>query len=239
MSDKASSYVDKHFDEFIEVLKTLARIPSVSADANRAGEMRRSAEAVAQAMRGAGLENCGLIEVPGGHPAAYGDWLHAPGKPTLLLYAHHDVQPEGRPEHWKTPPFEPTLREDGRLYARGVADDKAGVIVHLAAIQAYLKTEGKLPVNVKVLVEGEEEIGSDHLTDILAQHRAKLSANVIVVTDTGNLEAGLPSITYRLRGIASVFVEVAALDHPLHSGTWGGPVPDPVQAMAKIGDPVG
>jgi acetylornithine deacetylase/succinyl-diaminopimelate desuccinylase-like protein len=184
-------------------------------------------------MKAAGLDKCELIDLPGAHPYAYGEWLGAPGKPTLLLYAHHDVQPPGREAHWKSPPFSPTLR-DGRLYGRGVADDKAGILTHLAAIEAWLRTEGKLPVNVKLIVEGEEEVGSDHLEEFLTKHKEKLRADVIVLTDTANLETGLPSLTYRLRGIVGVHVEVTALDHPVHSGMWGGPLPDPVQAMAKI-----
>jgi len=196
--------------------------------------MRKSAEAVRAAMAAAGLENTEVLDLPGAHPYVYGEHLHAAGKPTLLLYAHHDVQPPGREAHWKTPAFEPTMRPDGRLYGRGVVDDKAGVITHLAAIEAWLKTEGKLPVNVKMIVEGEEEIGSDHLGEFLQKHKEKLRSDVIVLTDTANLEAGIPSLTYRLRGIAAIEVEVTGLDHPLHSGMWGGPIPDPVQAMAKI-----
>jgi cysteinylglycine-S-conjugate dipeptidase len=227
-------YIDDHFDGFLETLTGLSRIPSVSADPEKKDEVRRSAEAVREAMVAHGLEKCEVIDLPGAHPYAYGEWLHAPGKPTLLLYAHHDVQPPGRAAHWKSPPFEPTMRADGRLYGRGVVDDKAGVVTHLAAIKAHLDTQGKLPCNVKLIVEGEEEIGSEHLGEFLQQHKEKLRADIIVLTDTGNIEAGIPSLTYRLRGIAAVELEVSALDHPLHSGMWSGPVPDPVQAMAKI-----
>ena len=234
MSEKAIAHVEKNFTRHIESLKSLAKIPSVSADPGAAGELKRSAEAVRAAMAEAGLKNTAVLDLAGAHPYAYGEWLEAPGKPTLLLYAHHDVQPPGRSEHWKTPPFEPTLRDDGRLYARGIADDKAGILIHLAAIQAWLETEGKLPVNVKLIVEGEEEIGSEHLGAFLEKHKEKLRADVIVLTDTANLEAGLPSLTYRLRGIVNVEIEVAGLDHPLHSGMWGGPIADPVQAMAKV-----
>jgi cysteinylglycine-S-conjugate dipeptidase len=233
MSDLAR-YIDDHFDDFRSVLEGLARIPSVSADPEATSALARSADAVVEAMRAAGLQNCEILELPGAHPYAYGEWLGAPGKPTLLLYAHHDVQPPGRPSHWKSPPFEPTLREDGRLYARGIVDDKAGIIIHLAAIQAWLKTTGSLPVNVKLIVEGEEEIGSDHLAAFLNAHKERLRADVIVLTDTANLDAGIPSLTYRLRGIVNIEVEIAGLDHPLHSGMWGGPVPDPVQAMCKV-----
>ncbi len=228
-----AQYIDDHFDEFIATLVGLARIPSISAEPAPAPAVQASAHAVKDAMIAAGLERCEVLELPGAHPYAYGEWLRAPGRPTLLLYAHHDVQPPGRSDHWRTPPFEPT-RVGERLYGRGVVDDKAGIVTHLAAIQAWLGTRGQLPVNVKLIVEGEEESGSDHLEEFLHAHREKLAADVIVLTDTANLEAGLPSLTYRLRGLVNVFVEVRGLDHPLHSGMWGGPLPDPVQAMAKI-----
>ncbi len=233
MSESAARYIDDHFDDFLKTLIELSKIASVSADPYPKAEVRRSAEAVRDAMKAAGLDNTKLLEIPGAHPYAYGEWLGAPGKPTLLLYAHHDVQPPGRDAHWKSPPFTPTMRE-GRLYGRGVADDKAGVVIHLAAIKAWLATAGKLPCNVKLIVEGEEEIGSDHLEACLLEHKEMLRSDVIVLTDTANLEEGLPSLTYRLRGLVNVFVEVAALDHPVHSGMLGGPVADPVQAMAKI-----
>src|SRR5215470_6668882 len=171
-------YIDDNFDAFLHTLIGLAMIPSVSADAELRGEVRRSAEAVRDAMVAHGLENCEVLDLPDAHPYAYGDWLHAPGKPTLLLYAHHDVQPPGRAAHWKSPPFEPTMRADGRLYGRGVVDDKAGVVIHLAAIRAHLATAGKLPVNVKLIVEGEEEVGSEHLGAFLDRHKQKLNADV-------------------------------------------------------------
>jgi acetylornithine deacetylase/succinyl-diaminopimelate desuccinylase-like protein len=233
MIERAVAYLADHDADILETLKTFARIPSNSADPDAGPELRRSAEAVRDAMAKAGLEHCEVLELTGAHPYVYGDWLHAPGKPTLLLYAHHDVQPPGRPGHWKSPPFEPTER-DGRLYGRGVVDDKAGIVVHLAAIEAFMKTAGKLPCNVKLIVEGEEEIGSGNLPAFLAAHKDRLRADVIVLTDTANIDAGVPSLTYRLRGLVNVGVEIVGLAAPLHSGMWGGPVPDPVQAMVKI-----
>jgi acetylornithine deacetylase/succinyl-diaminopimelate desuccinylase-like protein len=197
-------------------------------------EVARCADLVAGELKRAGMEHVRTIVHRGSHPYVYGDWLHAPGAPTVLLYAHHDVQPPGRPEVWDSPPFEPTLRSDGRLYARGVADDKAGAMMIVASIESYLKTAGSLPLNVKVLIEGEEEIGSDHLEDFLRANIEMLAADVLVITDSGNHEEGLPSLTFQLRGLVAVDVEVAALKGRVHSGGWGGPVPDPVMALCRI-----
>ena len=229
----ALTYLDGHVDDFKGTLVELSRIPSVSAEGFPAAEVRRSAQAMADTLRAAGLENAQVLEIPDAHPYAYGDWLHRPEAPTLLLYGHHDVQPPGRAEKWLSPPFEPTERK-GRLYGRGTADDKGGVMAHVAAVTSYLKSSGSIPCNVKFLVEGEEEIGSGNLGRFLEKYRGLMAADFIVLSDTANFDTGVPALTYQLRGIVQVDVEVRCLDHPLHSGMWGGPVPDPVQILCRL-----
>jgi acetylornithine deacetylase/succinyl-diaminopimelate desuccinylase-like protein len=229
----ALDYLDSHLAQFQDQLVALSRIPGVSAEPAPSPALRRSAEAMAGAMREAGVEHVEILELAGVHPYVYGDWLHRPGAPTLLLYGHHDVQPEGRPEKWLSPPYEPTVR-NGRLFGRGTADDKAGCMTHIAAVACYLKSGGELPVNVRFVIEGEEEIGSENLGRFLKTYRDRLAADFIVLSDTANFDTGVPALTYQLRGICSVDLEVQCLERPVHSGMWGGPVPDPVQVACQI-----
>jgi cysteinylglycine-S-conjugate dipeptidase len=229
----AIGFVEQNFDEFKADLVALSRIPSISAEGFPPEEVRRSARATADVMRKWGIENVQVLEIPGVHPYVYGDWLHKPGAPTLLLYGHHDVQPAGRREKWASPAFEPAER-NGRLYGRGTADDKAGVMAHVGAVGAYLRAGGQLPCNVKFIIEGEEEIGSENLGKFLEKYKKLMAADYIVLSDTANFDTGIPALTYQLRGIVQVDVEVKCLDHPLHSGMWGGPVPDPVQVLCRL-----
>ena len=227
------------FEARIEELVTLARIPSVSAVGYPAEEVVRSAEAVAHLLTNSGFEGVEILVEPGAHPYVVGEWLGAGQEaPTLLLYAHHDVQPPGREAHWRSPAFEPTRRagegEAGRLYGRGVVDDKAGVVVFAGALRAWLENGTPPPVNLKIVVEGEEEIGSGHLAGFLRAHHERLQADVLVLSDTANFATGLPSITTSLRGMVIVDVRVKALDHPIHSGMWGGPIPDAATALSRI-----
>ncbi len=210
-------------------LEDLVRIPSVWADPERRPEVYRSADAVAALLRQAGFAEVEFVSA-GGAPAVIAHHPAPPGAPTVLLYAHHDVQPEGDAAQWDSPPFEPTER-DGRLYGRGTADDKAGIATHLAAFRAH---DGKPPVGVTVFVEGEEESGSPSLGRLLAEHKAKLAADVIVIADSDNWTTDIPALTVSLRGLADCVVEVATLDHGLHSGLWGGVVPDALMVLVRL-----
>ena len=210
-------------------LEDLVRIESVWADPARREQVQRSAQQVAELLADAGFADVEIVSA-GGAPAVIARYPAPPGAPTVLLYAHHDVQPEGEPGQWDSPPFEPTER-DGRLYGRGTADDKAGIATHLAAFRAY---EGRPPVGVTVFVEGEEESGSPSLGRLLAEHRDKLAAEVIVIADSDNWTAEIPALTVSLRGLADCVVEVATLDHGLHSGVWGGVVPDALMVLTRL-----
>ena len=210
-------------------LEDLVRIQSVWADPARRDEVHRSARAVADLLSHAGFQQVEIV-AEGGAPAVIAHHPAPPGAPTVLLYAHHDVQPEGDPAQWNSDPFEPTER-DGRLYGRGSADDKAGIATHLAAFRAH---DGNPPVGVTVFVEGEEESGSPSLGRLLAAHKDKLAADVIVIADSDNWTTDIPALTVSLRGLADCVVEVATLDHGLHSGLWGGVVPDALSVLVRL-----
>ncbi|MBQ1048198.1 dipeptidase [Micromonospora sp. C51] len=209
-------------------LERLVRIPGIAFEGFDHAHVERSAEAVAELLRGCGLD----VEVAraGGQPAVIGRKAAPPGAPTVMLYAHHDVQPIGDASLWESDPFEPVER-DGRLYGRGAADDKAGIMAHVAALRAY---GDRLPVGVVVFVEGEEEYGSDSLERLLAEHRDKLAADVIVIADSTNWDVGVPALTTSLRGIVNCFVEVRTLDHAVHSGMFGGAVPDALTTLVRL-----
>ena len=210
-------------------LEDLVRIESVWADPARRPEVQRSAQAVANLLSAAGFGDVEIVAADGA-PAVIARHPAPPGAPTVLLYAHHDVQPEGDRGQWQSPPFEPTERA-GRLFGRGTADDKAGIATHLAAFRAL---DGNPPVGVTVFVEGEEESGSPSLHRLLDAHRDKLAADVIVLADSSNWSTTVPALTVSLRGLADCVVEVATLDHGLHSGMWGGVVPDALMVLTRL-----
>jgi len=224
------SAVQKVLPQVRADLEDLVRIPSVSADPARHEQVRRTATATAHLLEQAGFPDVRVLSAPGGQPAVVARRPAPPGAPTVLLYAHHDVQPEGRPADWDSEPFEPTER-DGRLFARGAADDKAGIAAHLAAVRAH---GGEPPVGVTVFVEGEEEVGSPTLAAFLGEHRDLLAADAIVIADSANWEVGTPALTTSLRGLVECEVEVRTLEHAVHSGMYGGPAPDALTALCRL-----
>src|SRR5687768_4150309 len=231
--EKVVAAIDDGFDGAREALEHLVRVPSISADEHHAADVKRSAQLTANYLTACGLENVRLATAAGCPPAVIGEWLHAEDAPTILLYAHHDVQPPGFAARWTSDPFEPVER-DGRLFGRGTADDKAGAVAHGAMVKAWLDSEGALPCNVKVFVEGEEEIGSPRLAAFLDQYAGELKADVLLLADAGNWKVGTPGLTYSLRGLIGADVTVRAMHGPAHSGMAGGPVPDPVTGLARM-----
>ncbi len=220
--------VDELFPEIQHDLETLVRIPSVSLSGHDA-EVRRSAEVTANLLATAGLRDVRLLELGDAHPAVFGEIPAPQGGPTVLLYAHHDVQPPGPRDSWTSDPFEPVVR-NGRIYGRGTSDDKAGIAVHLGAIRAH---EGRPPVGVKIFVEGEEETGSAHLAAFIEEYRDLLAADVIVIADSGNWRVGAPSLTTSLRGLVDLIVEVRTLEKGVHSGMFGGALPDALTVLCR------
>src|SRR5262249_46486061 len=200
-------WLKENHARLVRDLAELVAIPSISTDGEHQREVDQSAALTCEHMRRAGLQNVDVLRTGGSNPYAYGEWLGAPGRPAGFLYAHHDVQPINFAEDWQSPAWTLTPR-DGRLFGRGAADDKGAITAQLGAVASYLKTKGQLPVNVKMLVEGEEEVGSANLLDFFREHQRRIQSDVIVVCDTENIDTGLPSITYSLRGIVALVVEV-------------------------------
>jgi len=213
-------------------LERLVRIPSIAFPGYDPAPVRASAEATAEILEGAGFAGVRLIELPGGvdHPAVYGEVTGPADAPTVLLYAHHDVQPEGPLDEWTTPPFEPHVRDE-RLYGRGSSDDKCGIVAHAAAMRAV---DGRPPVTVKVIVEGEEEAGTEHLPFLIDGHRDLLDADVLCIADGGNWRTGVPALETSIRGIVDCVVTVRVLDLAVHSGVYGGVIPDAIVSLARV-----
>jgi len=226
-------YVQEHQQRFLEELKELLRIPSISTLPEHKADIARAAEYVAAQLRAVGLDHVEVIPTHG-HPLVYGEWLRAAGKPTVLIYGHYDVQPVDPVELWESPPFEPTVRGDN-LYCRGACDDKGQVFALIKALETLIRTGGgRLPVNVKVLIEGEEEAGGEAIERYVREHPDQLQADCALVADTGMVAPGIPCITYGLRGILYTEVEARGAAHDLHSGTYGGIAPNPLHALAII-----
>ena len=230
--DKIVDYINVQRDRYVDELRQFLAIPSVSALPQHQGDVRRAAEWSADHMRGIGLQNVRLIETPG-NPIVYGEWLEAPGAPTILFYGHYDVQPVDPVELWDTPPFEATVRE-GEIYARGAADDKGQVFMHFKAIEAHMKQTGRLPVNIKVFLEGEEEVGSVHLDEFVRDNKQLLAADVVVISDSAMFDRGVPSICYGLRGLVYYQIDLRGTKTDLHSGVFGGAVANPAFVLAQI-----
>jgi acetylornithine deacetylase/succinyl-diaminopimelate desuccinylase-like protein len=234
MAITAYEYYRENHDRFLEGLKDLLCIPSISTLPEHKVDIRRAAEFLASELRAMGMEGVELIEgKEGQNPLIYAEWLKAPGKPTILLYGHYDVQPPDPLEEWTSPPFEPTVRGED-IFARGSSDDKGQTYILVKAVEGYLKSTGSLPVNVKFLIEGEEEVGGEHIEQYVPLHPDKLKADVAVICDTEMFAKGLPTLTTGLRGLVYTEVEVRGAAQDLHSGMYGGAAPNPMQALAEM-----
>ena len=227
-----AKYIEDHKDAHLKELCELLRIPSVSTKTERKPDIERAANWVAEKLRKVGMSTVEVIPTKG-HPLVYGESLGAPGKPTVLFYGHYDVQPAEPLELWTSPAFEPTVR-DGNLFGRGTADDKGQVHIHLAALESLFASEGKLPINIKVLIEGEEEVGSANLWDFVQKNKTRLQADALIVSDTSMLAPGVPSVTYGLRGLVYYEVEITGPAQDLHSGVFGGAAPNPLTILAEL-----
>jgi acetylornithine deacetylase/succinyl-diaminopimelate desuccinylase-like protein len=230
--DNVIDFINVNRERYLEELKAFLAIPSISALPEHSGDVKRCAEWCVGEMQRIGLQNVKLLDTPG-NPVVYGDWLGAPGAPTILFYGHYDVQPVDPLELWQSPPFEATIR-DGEIYARGSADDKGQVFMHFKAIEAHLKQNGRLPVNMKIILEGEEEVGSVHLDDFIRGHKNDLGADVVVISDSGMFGRGVPSICYGLRGLVYFQLDLRGSSTDLHSGSFGGAVANPAFVLSQV-----
>lgn len=226
------AHLDKQRARHLTQLQELLRIPSISTDSARAADVKRAAEWVHRRLLAAGCTSAEVYKTAR-HPVVYGEWLGAPGQPTILVYGHYDVQPVDPLNLWKIPPFEPTIK-NGRIHARGASDDKGQFIIHINALEAHLAVNGTCPVNVKFLIEGEEEIGSPNLEGFLRKHRKRLACDAVVVSDTAMFAKGLPSICYGLRGLTYFELRLRGTDRDLHSGTYGGAVANPAAVLVRL-----
>jgi acetylornithine deacetylase/succinyl-diaminopimelate desuccinylase-like protein len=225
-------YLDETREQGLKELEEFLRIPSISSEPDHAEDVRRAAGHLAEQYERIGLHNATVIDTSG-HPVVYADWLNAPGKPTALVYGHYDVQPVDPLNLWKSPPFEP-VQQDGQLLARGSSDDKGQIAMHWQAVEALLKTAGELPINLKLIAEGEEEIASPHFEEFMKANLDRVRADYCVVSDTAMVAKGFPAITYALRGLVYFELRVEASTIDMHSGLMGGVAPNPAQALAEI-----
>src|SRR5437588_4033750 len=232
MSNTTDAFVHESQDRFLEELKTFLRIPSISTLPEHRGDIDRAAGFVADSLRAAGLENVEVIPT-GKHPLVYADWLHAPGKPTVLCYGHYDVQPPDPLDQWVSPPFEPTIR-DGNVYARGSADDKGQMYMHLKAVETLRAVNGTLPVDLRFLIEGEEEVGGASISQYVAENAQKLKADVALVSDTALYAPGIPTLCIGLRGLIYMEIEATGPARDLHSGLYGGAAPNAVFGLIEL-----
>jgi acetylornithine deacetylase/succinyl-diaminopimelate desuccinylase-like protein len=228
------TYLLEQKERFLDELLEFLRIPSISALPEHAGDVEQAARWVERRMKTAGIETVRIMPT-GGHPVVYGDWLHAPGKPTILIYGHFDTQPADPLDLWDSPPFEPVIK-NGCIYARGASDDKGNMFIPIIVTQAMLKTDGSLPVNLKFLFEGQEEIGSPQLSNFIAANKELLGCDMVLSSDGGQWAEDQPMVVLGTRGLASVFIDVQGPDHDLHSGTYGGTIANPIHALVHILD---
>ena len=225
-------FIENNQKNYIEELKEFLRIPSISTSIENKEDINHCADFVAAKLKDAGLSHVEIFKTEG-HPIVYGEWLGAPGKPTILIYGHYDVQPVDPIELWDNPPFDPIVK-DGKIFARGATDDKGQVFMHIKSVEAFFKSIGSLPLNVKFIIEGEEEIGSEHLESFINQNSQLLKCDSVLISDTSLFDEGVPTLTYGLRGLSFMELEVTGPNRDLHSGTFGGAVGNPINILANI-----